>query len=180
MVVKKLINSLLCAFWGGVKLARRQGVSIGEDCHLVSMPKWGSEPWLITLGNHIEVSSDVHFITHDGSTWVFRNQDRYKDVIRYGKIEIKDNCFIGARTTMLQGVSIGPNSVVGACSLVNNDVEPNSVYAGIPAKRICSIEEYAEKCLSQTPDYNKQAYKDNKQKEVLRVLAKSELDNNHK
>ena len=165
---------------GGVKLARKKGVSIGEDCHLVSMPKWGSEPWLITLGNHIEVSSDVHFITHDGSTWVFRNQDRYKDVIRYGKIEIKDNCFIGARTTILQGVTIGPNSVVGACSLVNKDVEPNSVYACIPAKRICSIEEYAEKCLSQTPDYNKQAYKYNKQKEVMRVLAKSELDNNHK
>lgn len=80
----------------------------------------------------------------------------------------------------MQGVTIGPNSVVGACSLVNKDVEPNSVYAGIPAKRVCSIEEYAEKCLSQTPDYNKQAYKDNKQKEVLRVLAKSELDNNHK
>lgn len=34
---------------GGVKLACRQGVSIGEDCHLVSMPKWGSEPWLIPL-----------------------------------------------------------------------------------------------------------------------------------
>ena len=161
MGIKQLINSALSVLWGGVKLARRQGVSIGEDCH-------------------IEVSSDVHFITHDGSTWVFRNQDRYKDVIRYGKIEIKDNCFIGARTTILQGVTIGPNSVVGACSLVNKDVEPNSVYAGIPAKRICSIEEYAEKCLSQTPDYNKQAYKDNKQKEVLRVLAKSELDNNHK
>lgn len=139
-------------FIGGIKLARRKGVKIGEDCYFVGIPKWGSEPWLITLGNHVEVSSDVHFITHDGSTWVFRNQERYKDIIRYGKIEIKDNCFIGARTTILQGVTIGPNSVVGACSLVNKDVEPNSVYAGIPAKRICSIEEYAEKCLSQTPD----------------------------
>lgn len=151
--------------------ARRKGVNIGVNCKLNGMPNWGSEPWLITLGNHVEISFGVAFITHDGATWVFRELERYKDVIKYGKITIKDNCFIGARTTILPGVTIGENSIIGACSLVRTDVEPNSVYAGVPAKKICSTTEYAEKCLKITPPYDKEAYFQNKKKEVLRVLS---------
>lgn len=93
-------------------------------------------------------------------------------MIRYGKIVIKDNCFIGAHSTILPGVTIGPNSIIGACSLVRKDVEPNSVYAGIPARRICSLEEYAEKCLRETPNYDKEAYFADKKTEVLRILSK--------
>lgn len=156
---------------GGIDRAREMGVTIGEECRLIGNPSWGSEPWLITLGNHVEVSSGVSFVTHDGATWVFRGEEKYKDVIRYGKIIIKDNCFIGTRSTILPGVTIGPNSVVGAGSLVRKDVEPNSVYAGVPARRICSLEDYAEKCLEETPDYDKEAYKTNKRAEVLRVLS---------
>lgn len=170
MNIKSIVHKIL--YRDGIKWARKLGVTIGNNCRLIDNPSWGSEPWLITLGNHVEISSGVSFVTHDGATWVFRDQDRYKDVIRYGKIEIKDNCFIGTRSTILPGVTIGPNSIVGACSLVRNDVEPNSVYAGVPAKRICSIEEFAEKCLADTPNYNKNAYIENKRLEVLRVLSK--------
>ena len=98
----------------------------------------------------------------------------YKDVIRYGKIVVGDNSFIGLNVTILPNVTIGENSVIGACSLVCKDVEPNSVYAGVPARRICSIEEYAEKCLRETPEYDKAKYKENKKEEVLRALAKME------
>ena len=153
------------------------GVSIGMSCKLNGRTDWGSEPWLISLGNHVELSNDVQLITHDGATWVFRDQERYKDVIRYGKITIKDNCFIGARSTILPGVTIGPNSIVGAGSLVRKDVEPDSVYAGVPAKRICSVYEYAEKCLRETPEYDKTAYFSDKRKEVLRMLNEKKSDN---
>lgn len=152
-----------------IEVARKIGVSIGENCKLIGCPFWGSEPWLISIGNHVEISGNVSFITHDGSTWVFRNQERYKNVIRYGRIEIKDNCFIGARSIILPNVSIGPNSIVGAGSLVRKDVEPNSVYAGVPARRICSVEEFAEKCLKETPPYSLKDYKLDKKKEVIKV-----------
>lgn len=177
MSFKSLILRTISFIRGGgyIDRARKEGVVIGERCRLIGSPSWGSEPWLITLGNHVEISSNVRFITHDGATWVFREKERYKDVIRYGKIEIKDNCFIGANSTILPGVTIGPNSVVGACSLVRKDVSPNSVYAGNPARRICSIEDYAEKCLLQTPDYDRNNYRKNKQEEVLRILSKTKV-----
>lgn len=157
-----------------VAVSRKKGVNIGEGCRLVDMPIWGSEPWLITLGNHVVISRNVTFVTHDGATCVFRNREKYKDVIRYGKIVVGDNSVIGINVTILPNVTIGENSVIGACSLVCKDVEPNSVYAGVPARRICSIEEYAEKCLRETPEYDKTRYKENKKEEVLRALAKME------
>ena len=171
MNIKNLLNKII--YKGDyIGYARKIGVKIGENCRLIGNPGWGTEPWLITLGNHVEISCNVTFITHDGATWVFRNEEKYKDVIRYGKIVIKDNCFIGAHSTILPGVTIGHNSIIGACSLVRKDVEPNSVYAGVPARRICSLEEYAEKCLRETPNYNKDAYFADKKAEVLRILSK--------
>lgn len=176
--IKRILAKILKKIRGGDEIlhSRKKGVTIGENCRLIGMPRWGSEPWLITLGDHVEISLNVTFITHDGATWCFRDEERYRDVIRYGKICIKDNCFVGANATILPGVTIGPNSIVGAGSLVNKDVEPDSVYAGVPARRICSMEEYAEKCLRETPDYDKEAYRANKRAEVLRVLDEKEKE----
>lgn len=54
-----------------MRYARKMGVVLGENCRLIGLPDWGSEPWLISIGNHTEVSFDVAFITHDGATWLF-------------------------------------------------------------------------------------------------------------
>lgn len=153
-----------------IKYARKLGVTIGDNCKLNGSPDWGSEPWLIFIGNHVELSGDVAFITHDGATWVFRDEERYKNVIRYGKIVIKDNSFIGMRSTILPGVTIGSNSIVGACSLVVKDVPDGCVYAGVPAKFICTVDEFKEKCLAQTPDYDVENYLRNKKEAVLEML----------
>lgn len=51
-----------------MRYARKMGVVLGENCRLIGLPDWGSEPWLISIGNHTEVSFDVAFITHDGAT----------------------------------------------------------------------------------------------------------------
>lgn len=118
----------------------------------------------------MEISSSVSFITHDGATWVFRDKERYKDVKKYGKISIKDNCFIGAHSIVLPGVIIGPNAIVGAGSLVTKDVPEGCVYAGVPAHFICTTEEYAEKCLANNHEYDKILYKTNKKKAVLEML----------
>jgi acetyltransferase-like isoleucine patch superfamily enzyme len=56
-----------------------------------------------------------------------------------GKVTLKKNCKIGSHSVVMPGVTIGENSVIGACSFVNKDVPPNSVAFGVPAKVIRSL-----------------------------------------
>jgi acetyltransferase-like isoleucine patch superfamily enzyme len=150
----------------------KQGLQIADDCRLVSMPNFGSECYLISIGKHVTITSNVTFVNHDGGTWVFRDQPEFREVIKYGRITIHDNCFIGTNTTIMPGVSIGPNSVVAAGSVVTKDVPPNSVAGGVPARVIKSVEAYAEVCLATTPDYDRQAYKRDKVDELLRLYPR--------
>lgn len=53
-----------------------------------------------------------------------------------GGIEVLENCWLGAQSTILDGIQIGPNSIVGAAALVNRDVSPDTIVAGVPAKAI--------------------------------------------
>lgn len=123
---------------------RRKGYYVGKN-NRIYIRDFGSEPYLIKIGNHCTITAGVAFITHDGGAWVFREEIPKLNV--FGKIEIKDNCFIGVKSIILPNITIGPNSVVGAGSVVTKDVSPNTVVAGIPAKTICSVEEYKEKCI---------------------------------
>ncbi|MBQ3070256.1 MAG: acyltransferase [Tidjanibacter sp.] len=170
MIFSGIYNRLQKKFKGPIGYARYIGVTIGENCKLIDNPDWGSEPYLITVGNHVYFSSKCSLVTHDGSTWCFRDEPEYKHVLRYGAIEIKDNCFIGMGVTILPNVTIGPNSIVGAGSLVTKDVQPNSVYAGVPAKFICTMDEYKTKCKEATPPYNLEAYRTDKQKVVMEMV----------
>lgn len=174
MNIKALIHRILGGGWSLNDFIKK-GLSVGNDCIICGGTQFGSEPWLIKIDNHVQISTNVSFLTHDGSTWCFRFDDPYKDVIRYGKIHIYDNCFIGARVTILPETTIGPNTIIGAGSVVKGVIEPNSVYAGVPAKRICSLKDYAEKCLKETPDYDIPAYRRNKREEVLKVYYNNEL-----
>jgi acetyltransferase-like isoleucine patch superfamily enzyme len=51
-----------------------------------------------------------------------------------GKVLLKENCKIGSHTTILPGVTIGKNSIIGANSLVNRDIPDNVVAFGVPVK----------------------------------------------
>ena len=82
---------------------------------------------MISIGNHTEVSFDVAFITHDGATWCFRDQDEYKGTLKFGRIRIGNNCFIGARSTILPGVTMGDNSIVAVGAVVNKSIPSGEV-----------------------------------------------------
>ena len=56
-----------------------------------------------------------------------------------------DNVFVGAITTILPGVQIGNNVIIGAGSVVTRSIPDNMVAAGNPAKVICSLEDYKSK-----------------------------------
>lgn len=122
--------------------ARSVGVHLGQDCRLYSA-QFGSEPYLVALGDHVTVSDSVLFVTHDGGVWVLRHLRPDLDDVR--PIIVEDNVFIGARAIILPGVIIGRDSVVAAGAVVTKSVEPGSVVAGVPARVISTFEKYAEK-----------------------------------
>lgn len=127
----------------------RDRPNIGKNVDLVSPgPNFGSEPYLITIGDNTTVSFDVAFVTHDAGTRVLRNlatNAKEKQTVIYGQIKVGKNCFIGCRSTILPGVTIGDNCIIGAGSVVNRDIPANSVAAGVPCRVICTIDEYKEK-----------------------------------
>lgn len=123
---------------------RRQGAHIGKDCR-IEIRGLGPEPYLIKIGNHCTIAPHVQLITHDGGTWLFT--DEIPGLQKFGTIEILDNCFIGQSAIILSNVKIGPNSIVGAGSIVTKDVPANVIVAGNPAKIISSIYSYKEKVL---------------------------------
>ena len=149
---------------------RKAGLTLPEDCKFMDLPNFGSEPYLITIGHHVGISSEVNFITHDGGTYVFRDQERYRKVIKYGRIQILDNCVIGQRAIILPGVTIGPNSVIAAGSVVTKSVPPNVLVAGNPAKPVLTIQQYAEWSLGTTPVYDVDEYRRDKRACLLKVL----------
>jgi acetyltransferase-like isoleucine patch superfamily enzyme len=152
-------------------LLRRAGLQLGRDSHIMRPNKIApDEAWLVSIGSHVLVAGDVDFITHDGGTWVFRNCPEFRDVIKYGRIIVYDNCYIGQRATIMPGCSIGPNSVIAAGAVVTKDVPPGEVWGGVPARRIGSVDEYAQRALKETPPYDRRAYRSDKRRELLRFF----------
>ena len=78
-------------------------------------------------------------------------ENKYVDESKRYFYEIGNDVWIGANVSICQGVTIGDGAVIGACSLVNKDVEPYAVYAGIPAKKIKQrfTDETKEKLLNE-------------------------------
>ncbi len=131
--------------FGGVWFGRKLGVQIGNHCRIYST-RFGSEPFLINIGNNVTVTSGVSFITHDGSTGLARDEKgrRYT----YGRIIIGDNVFIGVNSILLPGVEIGSDVIIGAGSVVNRSIPSGTVAAGTPVRQIGSFKEYVEIALA--------------------------------
>ena len=128
--ILKRIKSLYLQKTNPIKYAKKIGVTLGEDCRLNGSPNWGSEPWLISLGNYVHVSFDCAFITHDGAVGVIRRMEKYKDVIKFGRIKVGNNVFIGARSTILPGVTIGDGSIVAAGAVVSKSIPEGEIWGG--------------------------------------------------
>lgn len=125
---------------------RLKGTVIGENMRAFS-PLTSSEPYLLSFGNNVTISTDVSFITHDNS--VIKIIENATDT--FGRIIIGNNCFIGHRATILPGVHLGDNTIVAAGSVVTKSFKNgNVVIGGNPAKIITSIDEYKNKVTSKT------------------------------
>lgn len=119
---------------------KKLGVKIGDNS-TVLYPSYvdGRWPYLLEIGKNVVISINATILTHDAAT-AFAG-----DMVKVGKVIIYDHCFIGANSTILCNVRIGPDSIVGAGSVISGDVPPNSVYAGNPATFICTVDEFIQK-----------------------------------
>lgn len=113
-----------------VKYARHIGVNIKGRLHIYGNPlrMFGTEPWCITLGDNVHITQEVLFVTHDGGTLLFR--DRQPDLEITKPIVVGDNVYIGVRSIIMPGVTIGNNVIIAAGSVVTKNISDNSVWGG--------------------------------------------------
>lgn len=134
-----------------VKIAKKIGVRFtgNDNCIILTDPisLFGTEPYLISVGSHVEFTFGVRLITHDGAVFCFRSQEKFKNIDYFGPISIGDNCFFGNNAIVLPGVKIGNNCIIAAGAVVSKDIPSNSVVGGVPAKVIKSFDDYQEKVL---------------------------------
>lgn len=148
MIFVNLLNRLIMNFGSNsqkIKYAQKGGVIIGNDCTILGRPDWGSEPYLIEIGDNVRITSGVQFVTHDGGVHVIRNAMAQPKADVFGKIKIGNNVFIGLRSIIMPNVTIGDNVVIGAGSIVTRDIPSNSVCCGVPARKVRTLEEYYER-----------------------------------
>lgn len=146
---KRLLSKARMKFAGNdeyIRMLRESGMKIGSGCFVDKTAVVGGEPYLIEIGNDVRITKDVKFITHDGGLWVPRRMGLCDpDADRFGQIKIGNNVNIGWGTVIMPGVTIGDNCVVGCGAVVTRDIPSGSVAAGVPARVIETVEEYAAK-----------------------------------
>ncbi len=137
-MIQRIINLYRQYFWNKVKYARNVGVDVGNNCEFYSS-NFGSEPYLVKIGDHVQITHGVRFFTHGGA-WTMREE--YPDFDSFGKIVVGNNVYIGVNALIMPGVTIGNNVVIAAGSIVTKSIEDNVVVAGIPAKIVSRIDDY--------------------------------------
>ena len=136
-----LLHRIRHLIYSPTKWARYLGVKVGDNC-LIGKDHWSSEPYLITIGHHVQLTSGVRIHTHGGGNSV-RMFDPSFDC--FGKVKIDDWAYIGSGSHIMPGVTIGEGALVAAGSVVTKTVEPRTVVGGNPAHYICTTQEYFEK-----------------------------------
>lgn len=139
---RHLISKIYRFFYpiDNVTMFKKMGVKIGNNCKIMNEVMIDySHYWLITIGDNVSIAPRVHILAHDAST---KNDLKYTKI---GLVDIHDNVFIGAGSTIMPGVTIGKNVVIGAGSIVTKSIPDNSVAVGNPARVIVVIDIYLKK-----------------------------------
>ncbi|MEG4352232.1 acyltransferase [Microcoleus sp. LAD1_D3] len=128
---------------------RRHGnlYAIGENCSIWPNTVFGY-PAYVRIGNNVDFSSCT-LLGHDGSIAMLDRAYNVK-LEAVGKIDIRDNVFIGFNAIVLRNVTIGPNAIVAAGAVVTKDVAEGDIVAGVPARPIGRVEDLVKKLQAET------------------------------
>ncbi|WP_280788319.1 acyltransferase [Paenibacillus sp. PastF-3] len=110
----------------GKKLSIGKGTFVNYSCFFDCTS-------LIEIGERCNIAMGTMFVT---ASHQIGNIERRAGLDISKPIKIGNGCWIGARSTILPGVTIGEGCIIAAGSLVIKNCSPNSLYAGVPAKRI--------------------------------------------
>ena len=130
----RAVNDRIRAIRDPIGFARSLGVDVADDVRFygISRGMFGSEPWMIRIHEKVFITAGVAFVTHDGGSLILR--DEVPTLEWSAPIVVEKKVYIGIRSIILPGVTIGERSIVGAGSVVTKDVPPNSVVAGVPER----------------------------------------------
>ena len=131
-----------------IKYIDKCGLIHGSNLNIYGRVEWGTEPWIITIGNNVHITDGVKFITHDGGTLLFRKD--VPDLEITGPITIGNNVYFGNNVIVLPGVTIGNNVIIGAGAVVSKSIPDNSVAVGVPATVIETTDEYLNKAKAKS------------------------------
>ena len=166
-MMNKFLRFYRKKFWTAEKYARFIGVKIGHSCN-IQIKSFGSEPYLIEIGNHVQITSGTKFFTHGGA-WVLRS--KYPKIDFFGKISVGNNVYIGNNSLILPGVTIKSNVIVAAGSVVTKSVSEGLIVGGNPAKKIGTIENFEKKILNYNINSKGMSYEE--KKHLLLTLSDS-------
>lgn len=130
-------------------LLKRHGrfYSVGENCS-INIGVNITNPEYVRLGNNVSLS-DCTLLGHDGVVAVLNKAYGVK-LDSVGKIDIRDNVFIGHGAIVMPGVTIGPNAVVAAGAVVTKDVMEGDIVGGVPAKPISRMDDLVRRLQEKT------------------------------
>lgn len=143
--INKLLLDFIAKFkYGNFKRKLNKNVANGLRLgkNVTIMPNVSIDdkyPYLISIGDNCSLSNGVLILAHDATTFKFTG-----GYSKIAKVEIKDNVYIGQNSIILPGVTIGPNVLVAAGSVVNKSIPPNSCVAGVPARIYAKFDEFIE------------------------------------
>lgn len=126
---------------------RTKGAKIGKGVKIYSPNHTFIDemfPYMLTIGDNVNITLGVHIINHDYSWSVLKN--KFNTVLGgVGKVNIGNNVFIGVNSVILMNSEIGDNVIIGSGSVVHGKIPSNCVVAGSPAKVICTLDEFFKK-----------------------------------
>lgn len=131
------------------EFVRRHGGlhSMGEACSILPNTVF-ADPALVRLGDNVHFSNCA-LIGHDGCVAMLNHALGVK-LESVGKIDVRDNVFIGFGAIVMPNVTIGPNAIVAAGAVVTRDVAEGDVVGGVPARPIGRVEDLVRKLQQET------------------------------